>query len=195
MIKLPTLAVCAIAALAGCKSHDAAPPTPAPAAAPAPPPEPVTPPAQPKTATATLQSRAEHPIAGTVTFTESDGVVAIAARITGLSPGKHGFHVHDTGDCSAVDFGSAGGHFNPDGMQHGAPGAPSHHAGDLGNLEVGEDGSVTHAATSRRITLGDGTTSIIGRAVIVHENADDLTTQPTGAAGGRLACGIIERAQ
>jgi Cu-Zn family superoxide dismutase len=144
-----------------------------------------------RVAVAELQSAEGASVSGRVVFTEVDGVVRVTADIAGLTPGAHGFHVHETGDCSAADFSSAGGHFAPEGHAHGSPGAAEHHVGDLGNLEAGADGSVHHEIESSRLTLDGGLTSVIGRAVIVHADADDLTSQPSGAAGARVACGVI----
>jgi Cu-Zn family superoxide dismutase len=143
-------------------------------------------------AKATLTAREGETVAGEVTFTEADGAVAIVAHITGAPQGSHGFHVHEVGDCSSADFKSAGGHFNPTDMPHGAPTDMERHAGDLGNVEVAEDGTAHHETSSSMIAVADGPSSVVGRAVILHEDADDLVSQPTGAAGGRLACGVIE---
>lgn len=145
----------------------------------------------PTVARATLHSRADTTASGWVTFTQTDAGVDIEAHIEGLSPGLHGFHVHATGDCSSEDFKSTGGHFNPTEVPHGAPSDTEHHAGDLGNVEVGEDGSAHLIASSTMLTLDDGPNSVIGRGVIVHEKADDLESQPTGAAGSRVACGVV----
>ena len=91
----------------------------------------------------------------------------------------------------ASDFTSAGGHFNPAGVDHAGPGAETRHAGDLGNIEVAADGTAHLEVSSDIITLGEGDNSVMGKAVIVHKDADDLTSQPTGAAGARIACGVI----
>ncbi len=136
-----------------------------------------------------------HPTAGsnamgTVSFTQSGDDVKVVADITGLKPGQHGFHVHEFGDCSAPDAKSAGGHFNPSNHQHGAPDASVRHAGDLGNIEADASGKAHLELTDKMMRLS-GSDSIIGHAVIVHEKADDLKTQPTGDAGGRVACGVI----
>ena len=132
-------------------------------------------------------------VEGEIRFEQSDGQVSVSGRVTNLTAGKHGFHIHEVGDCSAPDASSAGGHFNPHGTDHGAPGMPPHHVGDLGNLEADESGVAEYQATLDFLTLHEGeATSIIGKSVIVHELEDDLTSQPTGAAGGRLACGVIE---
>lgn len=142
-------------------------------------------------AVAALQPRSDQTVIGTLTFTEVEGGVAIVARVENAPPGTHGFHIHENGDCSSDDFKSAGGHFNPAGSAHAGPDDAEHHAGDLGNIEVGEDGVGELQLTSDAITVGEGPNSVVGRGVILHENADDLETQPTGAAGSRLACGVI----
>ena len=113
------------------------------------------------------------------------------AELTGLQPGQHGFHIHEFGDCSDVaKAASAGGHFNPTNHQHGAPDASDRHEGDLGNIEADAQGKA-HVDITDKVLKLSGNESIIGHAVIVHEKADDLKTQPTGDAGGRLACGVI----
>jgi Cu-Zn family superoxide dismutase len=129
-------------------------------------------------------------VSGVVTFTKVDGGVMIIADMTGLTPGKHGFHIHEFGDCSAADATSAGGHFNPHNMEHGAPDALMRHAGDFGNLEADESGKAHYERMDTIISL-KGAHSIIGHGVIVHEKADDLKSQPTGNAGARVACGVI----
>lgn len=147
------------------------------------------------TAVAVLKpTAATEGMSGTVTFSESEGSVQIVAHIEGAPVGPHGFHIHEVGDCSAADFTSAGGHFNPEGVDHAGPGDAVRHAGDLGNVVIGEDGMAHHELTSDLITLGEGENSVMGRAVILHQDADDLTSQPTGAAGARIACGVIAAA-
>ena len=180
-----TFLAVAMAAAVGCAKKEEAAPEPA---APAP----VVEAAPALVATATLMPREGGTVAGEVTFTEQDGAVAIVAHITGAPAGTHGFHVHDVGDCSSADFTSAGGHFDPTGMPHGGPADLERHAGDLGNVEVLEDGTAHHEATSSTITVAAGPNSVVGRGVILHEKADDLVSQPTGDAGGRIACGVIE---
>ena len=127
---------------------------------------------------------------GTVMFTQVEGGVKVTAVVMGLTPGNHGFHVHETGDCSAPDATSAGGHFNPDQMAHGGPDAEVRHEGDLGNLVADSTGTAHYERVDAHLAL-EGENSIIGRAVIVHAKVDDLTSQPTGAAGARVACGVI----
>ena len=143
-----------------------------------------------KKAITVLHPTAGSNVTGTVTFTASGDNVKVVADITGLTPGKHGFHIHEFGDCSDPKAASAGGHFNPAHKQHGAPDASERHAGDLGNIEADASGKA-HLELTDSVMKLSGSDSIIGHAVIVHEKADDLKTQPTGDAGGRLACGVI----
>jgi Cu-Zn family superoxide dismutase len=145
------------------------------------------------TASAELQGRAGSGISGRITFTATADGASYVATVSGLEgAGAHGFHIHETGDCSAEDFTSAGGHFNPTGAIHGGPMDAEHHAGDLGNIDIVADGSGSLTGSSSMISLGDGPNSVIGRAVILHAGQDDLVSQPTGDAGGRLACGVIQ---
>jgi Cu-Zn family superoxide dismutase len=141
-------------------------------------------------AIAVLHPTSGKNVSGTVTFTASGNTVKVVADITGLTPGKHGFHIHEFGDCSEPKAASAGGHFNPAHKQHGAPDANDRHAGDLGNIEADASGKA-HLEWTDPVMKLSGSDSIVGHAVIVHEKADDLKTQPTGDAGGRLACGVI----
>jgi Cu-Zn family superoxide dismutase len=127
---------------------------------------------------------------GIVTFTKVDNGIKVVADLEGLTPGLHGFHVHQYGDCTALNGDSAGGHFNPEGMQHGAPAAKDRHVGDLGNLAAVADGKAHLEWTDPLLSL-EGRDSIIGRSVIVHGNADDLTSQPAGNSGPRIGCGVI----
>jgi Cu-Zn family superoxide dismutase len=130
---------------------------------------------------------------GTVTLSANhDGTVMIEVALKNVPPGVHGFHIHEKGDCG--DSGNAaGGHFNPAASQHGDPASPPHHAGDFGNVTADANGNVNATFTSHSITL-DNTmaTSAVGKAFILHANPDDLKTQPTGNAGGRIACGVVE---
>jgi Cu-Zn family superoxide dismutase len=126
---------------------------------------------------------------GKITFTQMDGQVHIQGVIHGLTPGKHAFHVHEFGDCSDLKGLSAGGHFNPGKMPHGAPTAEKRHVGDLGNIVADDDGNAKINMNDKVIALS-GPHSIIGRAVIIHAKPDDFS-QPVGNAGGRVACGVI----
>lgn len=141
-------------------------------------------------AIAVLSSTKGSSAHGVVTFEVAGNGVRVVANIAGLTPGKHGFHIHEFGDCSSDSGTAAGGHFNPTGMQHGAPSSDNRHAGDLGNIEADKEGNAHLDYVDPLLSLS-GENSIIGRGVIVHAKEDDLTTQPTGAAGGRLACGSI----
>jgi Cu-Zn family superoxide dismutase len=127
---------------------------------------------------------------GVVRFVQKGDAVQITGEVTGLKPGLHGFHVHQYGDCTAPDGTSTGGHFNPSNMPHGGPDADHRHVGDLGNIKADDTGKATINMTDKMIRL-NGPHSIIGRGMIVHAGADDLKTQPTGDAGGRVACGVI----
>lgn len=129
-------------------------------------------------------------VKGVLTFTEIDTGVKVTGHIEGLKPGKHGFHIHEFGDCSSKDGSAAGSHFNPTKQPHGAPTDKQHHIGDLGNIEAGIDG-VAHVDVLFPGIAMEAQSTIIGRGVIVHTNADDLKSQPVGNAGGRLACGVI----
>jgi superoxide dismutase, Cu-Zn family len=129
-------------------------------------------------------------VAGTVTFTKAESGLKISGKITGLTPGKHGFHVHEFGDCTAPDGASAGGHFNPTDEPHASPKDAHRHTGDLGNIEANAEGTATVDFVDSKATF-EGPNSILGRGLIVHAGEDDLKTQPTGNAGGRLACAVI----
>jgi Cu-Zn family superoxide dismutase len=130
-------------------------------------------------------------VSGQVSFREETEGVRVVADIKGLTPGKHGFHIHEKGDCSAPDFSSAGGHFNPTGMKHGSPTDPEHHMGDFGNITANEQGEARFERVVNWLSF-KGTNSFVGKAVIVLEKADDLQSQPSGNAGGRIACGVIQ---
>lgn len=132
-------------------------------------------------------------VSGWVTFEPMADHVHVKAQVKGLTPGKHGFHIHEKGDCSSGDGKSAGGHFNPAATQHGGPDADPRHAGDLGNLEADAAGVANYDRMDSVIQL-TGENAILGRGVIVHASEDDFATQPTGAAGARLACGVIVEA-
>lgn len=129
--------------------------------------------------------------AGTVVFSEAGNKLRVVAEITGLSPGPHGFHIHEKGDCSAPDGTSAGGHYNPTGKPHGNPEHAEHHAGDMPQLVADAKGVAKLVGYIDEVNLGNGEGGIVGRSVIVHATADDFKTQPTGNSGARVACGVI----
>jgi Cu-Zn family superoxide dismutase len=141
-------------------------------------------------AVAVLHAAKGGQVEGTIHFRRAATGVRVQGTVSGLAAGAHGFHVHEFGDCSAAGFTSAGGHFNPTQEPHGAPTDGQRHQGDMGNIQAGADGSATVDYTDARLGF-DGDRSIVGRGVIVHEKADDFKTQPTGNAGGRVACGVI----
>ena len=143
-------------------------------------------------AVADLQPTKGNTAKGTATFTQVGDKVRVHAVVTGLKPGQeHGFHVHEVGDCSSGDGMSAKGHFNPFGKPHGK--GAERHAGDMPNLKSDiKWGKAKLTVDLDVITLKPGPASIIGRSVIVHAQPDDYTTQPTGNAGARLACGVIK---
>lgn len=182
---IPVLSMLALLPACGSKEE---------AAVPAPAPEPVVEEAASLAAVAVLKPRADNEASGTITFTETDGGVEVVADIARVSPGLHGIHLHEKGDCSAEDFTSTGGHFNPTGAPHGGPSDSVRHAGDFGNIEVGADGAGRLRLVTDMLTVADGPNTVVGRAVILHEGEDDLESQPTGAAGGRLGCGIVRLA-
>lgn len=149
-------------------------------------------PSGPLQAVADLAPTEGNNVRGTVKFSEVADGVRVQAEITGLAPGRHGFHVHDKGDCSAPDASSTGDHFNPTGQPHGAPEASARHNGDMGNIEADSSGTATLNYVDHTLSLVPGDRSIVGRGVIVHANPDDLSSQPSGNAGARLACGVIK---
>ena len=127
---------------------------------------------------------------GVVTFTKVEGGVKVEAEVKGLTPGEHGFHIHEWGDTSTPEAKSAGGHFNPAKAEHAGPATPKRHTGDLGNITANERGVAKLELVDPHLSF-TGPTSIIGRGLIVHEKADDYKTQPTGNAGGRVAAAVI----
>ena len=145
-------------------------------------------------ARASLAPTAGNQANGMVTFAPQGDKVRLVAQVSGLAPGPHGFHIHDKGDCSAADGMSAGGHFNPTNKPHGDPASAEHHGGDMPMLVADASGSAKLDALIDTVTIGSGPGDIIGRAVIVHKDADDFKTQPTGNSGARVACGVIVRA-
>ena len=164
------LALLLVFALAGCQSMRAAGPS----------------------AKADLQPTKGNKAQGTATFTQMGDRVRVVANVSGLNAGQeHGFHIHEFGDCSAPDATSAGGHYNPEGHMHAGPETSRRHAGDLGNLDTDASGKARKEMVLENISLGPTGNNVIGRAVIVHAKKDDLKTQPTVDAGGRVACGVI----
>lgn len=144
-------------------------------------------------AVASLEPTRGSTTAGSVSFEQQGDRVRVSGRVTGLKPGQeHGFHIHEKGDCSSGDGMSTGGHFNPTGKPHGPQGA-DRHAGDLPSLKADAAGVATIDVRLDGIAVGGGATDIVGRGLIVHAQPDDYRTQPTGNAGARIACAVIQR--
>jgi Cu-Zn family superoxide dismutase len=145
------------------------------------------------TAVALLQPRSGSNVSGNVKFTQIGDLVRVTGEVTGHSKGPKAMHIHEKGDCSDHAGMHTGGHFNPTKSKHGGPYSPEKHAGDLGNIVFNAQG-----VAKINFTVGDISVSktapngIVGRAVIVHAAADDFKTDPTGNAGARVACGVIQ---
>jgi superoxide dismutase, Cu-Zn family len=149
-------------------------------------------PEEPLRATAALQPTKGSKAFGEATFEQAGDKVRLIVFAQNLPPDRElGFHIHEAGDCSSGDGMSAKGHFNPHGKPHGNPSSPERHAGDLPSLKVGKDGRAKIDITVDAISIGKGPGDIVGRGLIIHAQADDYTTQPTGNAGARIACGVI----
>ncbi len=145
-------------------------------------------------ARAAMEPTKGNTAAGMVGFHATEAGVMVHVSLSGLKANaEHGFHVHEKGDCSSGDGLSTGGHFNPAGKPHG-PQDGDHHAGDLPSLKADAAGKVDVHLQVNGISLAAGPTSIVGRGLIVHAMPDDYKTQPTGNAGGRIACGVIAAA-
>ena len=141
-----------------------------------------------------LEPKSDSNVSGNVVFTDENGTVTMTAILSGLKPGSHAIHLHEKADCSAYDGTSTGGHWNPTSEPHGKWGASDgYHKGDIGNFEADQNGNGTITFTTDQwcIGCGDPNKDIMGKAVIVHEGSDDFTTQPTGAAGGRVSCAAL----
>ena len=141
-------------------------------------------------ATALIYPTKGNTCSGIVRFEHTRDGLHITASLTGLTPGNHGFHIHEFGNCACDDAVCAGGHFNPTNMPHAGPTDAYRHVGDLGNIHADESGNAQYDFVDTYTTL-NGPSSIVGRSVIIHEKADDLKSQPTGDAGGRIGCGVI----
>jgi superoxide dismutase, Cu-Zn family len=161
-----SLAMLAVAVLAGCAT-------------------PVAP-----TGRAEIRPASGSKVAGVALFAQTDDGVRIFARVSGLAPGEHGFHIHEVGDCSAPDAMSAKGHFNPTNMPHGHVMA-GHHAGDIPNLRAEANGIAEYTEHVEGMILTGHPHGIAGRAVVVHADADDYISQPAGNSGKRVGCGVI----
>jgi Cu-Zn family superoxide dismutase len=142
---------------------------------------------------AEIRGREGSGLRGVARFTELAEGVKVEVDLIDAPPGRHAVHIHEEGDCSSEDFESAGAHMNPTESQHGSPDSPARHAGDLGNLTVRPDGTAHHELFVRGLTVADGPLSVEDRAIVIHEREDDFVSQPSGNAGARIACGVVER--
>jgi len=152
-------------------------------------------PAAGPSAHATLKDAQDKEI-GRATFTPTRGGVKVHVRVAGLSPGKHGIHIHAVGKCDPPDFKTAGGHFNPFGKTHGMHSPGGAHVGDLPNLSVSKNGKATATFVAKGATLGEGEGSLFGpdgTSLVIHADPDDEKTDPAGNSGARIACGVIEK--
>lgn len=145
-------------------------------------------------AKAMIQSASGSSLTGEAMFEEDGDGVKMTLTVKGGNPGTHAVHLHESGDCSAPDAKSAGGHWNPTSDEHGHRGMGEFHSGDIANLEVGADGTGKLEVTAKDWTIGGAdSTNVIGRAVIIHADQDDFTSQPSGNAGSRVGCGVVEK--
>lgn len=153
-------------------------------------------PSEIKKITFSLESKSNSTATGSVVFSEQDGIVSLNANLSGLEPGTHAIHIHEKADCSSEDATSSGGHWNPTFKNHGKWDDPAgYHKGDIGNFDADADGNgfVSMKTSEWCIGCDDPNKNILGKAIIVHQGADDFTSQPSGAAGARVSCGgIIE---
>lgn len=144
-------------------------------------------------AVAQLESRSGSLCTGEALFAQEGDMLRIVLKIKGATPGDHGAHIHEKGDCSAADGSTAGGHFNPGAHDHGGHSQSPRHAGDLGNITVAADGTGVLDVRVKGLTLADTELSVLGRAILVHEKPDDLRTQPSGNSGARICCGVVAK--
>ena len=142
-------------------------------------------------AVAVIHPTEGHTASGVLSLKQEEEHLHITGTVSGLTPGEHGFHVHAKGDCSGGTGANAGGHFNPFGTDHGGPTSAVRHVGDLGNISADTNGVAYVNITDAMATLNPGEANILGRAFIVHAGADDFVSQPSGAAGARVGCGVI----
>lgn len=144
--------------------------------------------------TVPMASKSGSSATGSISFVQEGDEVKMLANLTGLEPGVHAIHLHVNGDCSADDATSAGGHWNPKSNEHGDWSGGTNHMGDIGNLEADAAGNVSYTFSTSEWCIGcdDNSKNILGKGVIIHAKADDFTSQPSGAAGARVACGVIE---
>ena len=149
-----------------------------------------------KQAIATIGPVGENSATGMAIFTQNGDQITLTIEIQNVSPGIHGVHIHENGDCSSPDGKAAGGHWNPTDVAHGKWGEGEFHLGDIGNITVGEDGTGSIELTTDLWEIGTGSDiDVVGKGIIVHADADDFTSQPSGNAGARIGCGVIVLAE
>jgi Cu-Zn family superoxide dismutase len=149
-------------------------------------------PADGPSATAVVRPASGSQAHGSVKFTQVGNRVKVEGEIAGLNPGRHGFHLHEKGDCSAPDAASAGAHFNPAAKKHGGTEGAERHGGDLGNVTANEYGKAEVSVMVDGISVGTGPNGVVGKSVVVHADPDDLKTDPGGNSGDRIGCGVVE---
>lgn len=142
-----------------------------------------------------LMAKSDSKMNGMAKFTANGNEVSMELNVSGVEPGMHAIHIHDMADCSSPDGKSAGGHWNPGGMDHGKWGEMAHHAGDIGNFDVDANGNGMMTFSTDKWCIGceDSTKNILNHGLIIHAGVDDFKTQPTGDAGGRIGCGEIRK--
>ena len=156
----------------------------------------VLPTASAEQAHAMIGSSNDSGVTGMAVFTQNGDQITLMVEIQGASAGLHAVHIHENGDCSSPDGTSAGGHWNPTGVAHGKWGEGEFHLGDIGNIIVGEDGTGRITLTTHLWEIGTGSdVDVVGRGIVVHADADDFVSQPSGAAGARIGCGVIVLAE
>ncbi len=143
-------------------------------------------------AVATLSPASGSQVSGRANIRVIPGGIHLDASVAGLTQGAHGFHIHEVGDCSAADASSAKGHFNPLGKPHGSFEHGDHHAGDMQNLVADADGKAALSVDLLGMSISEGNTNIMGRALVIHADPDDYKSQPAGNSGKRIACGVIK---
>ena len=149
-----------------------------------------------KQAIATIGPTSDSSVTGMAVFTQNGDQITLTIEIQNASPGIHAVHIHENGDCSAPDGTSAGGHWNPTDVAHGKWGEGEFHLGDIGNITVGEDGTGSIELTTDLWEIGTGSDiDVVGKGIIVHADADDFISQPSGNAGARIGCGVIVLAE
>ena len=141
-----------------------------------------------------LESKSSSNVTGNVVFIEDDKTVTMVATINNLNPGEHAIHIHEKSDCSSNDGKSSGGHWNPTLTNHGKWGDENgYHIGDIGNFTADKEGVgiINFSTDLWCLDCDDDNKNIIGKAIIVHQGIDDFVSQPSGAAGSRISCGVI----